>query len=68
MNRLALLSLGLFLAAAPAAVAAPNGPMIVFDSPSKDFGKVTEGQVLKHIFKFTNKGTATLEILNAEST
>jgi len=43
-----------------------NSPSIVFDSTTKDFGKVTEGEKLKHIFKFTNKGTATLEINSAE--
>jgi hypothetical protein len=43
-------------------------PTIVFDSLSKDFGKAVEGEKLKHVFKFTNKGQGTLEILSAEST
>jgi hypothetical protein len=43
-----------------------NAPTIVFDSTTKDFGKVTQGETLKHIFKFTNKGNATLEIASAE--
>ncbi len=43
-----------------------DAPAIVFDSTTKDFGKVTQGETLKHIFKFTNKGNATLEIASAE--
>ena len=42
-------------------------PVIAFDHLSKDFGRVTEGQVLKHVFKFTNKGLVPLEILKVES-
>jgi hypothetical protein len=43
-----------------------GGPSIVFDSPTKDFGKITEGEVIKHVFKFTNKGNSTLEIFKVE--
>jgi len=42
------------------------GPSIAFDGLAKDFGKVIEGAPLKHIFKFTNKGSATLEIFKVE--
>jgi hypothetical protein len=42
-------------------------PVISFDNLIKDFGKVTEGQVLKHKFRFTNKGSVPLEILKVES-
>lgn len=41
-------------------------PTIAFDSLTKDFGSVIEGQTLKHLFKFTNKGAALLEIIRAE--
>lgn len=41
-------------------------PTIVFEGQSKDFGKVIEGEKLKHIFKFTNRGQAPLEILKVE--
>jgi len=41
-------------------------PTIVFESLAKDFGKVTEGETLKYIFKFANKGQARLEILKVE--
>jgi hypothetical protein len=43
-----------------------KGPTIVFDSQSKDFGKVMQGETLKHVFKFTNKGSGMLEIFNVE--
>ncbi len=42
-------------------------PVISFENTNKDFGKVTEGQLLKHIFRFTNKGSVQLEILKVES-
>jgi len=41
-------------------------PVISFDSQTKDVGKVTEGETIKHIFRFTNKGEATLEIFKVE--
>jgi hypothetical protein len=39
-----------------------KGPAIVFENESRDFGKVSEGDDIKNIFKFTNKGDALLEI------
>ena len=44
-----------------------HAPLIVFDGQTKDFGKVFEGETLKHVFKFVNKGAATLEILKTEA-
>ncbi len=41
-------------------------PVISFESVTKDFGKVTEGEVLKSVFKFSNKGAAPLDILKVE--
>ncbi len=58
----ALLALALF-----AQGAEDKAPTIVFDSLNQDFGRVMEGELLKHVFTFTNKGTATLEILKVES-
>ncbi len=43
-----------------------KGPVISFDSLTKDLGKAIEGETVKHVFKFTNKGDATLEILKVE--
>lgn len=39
-------------------------PAIVFDSELKEFGKVPEGDDLKQVFKFTNKGEGQLEIID----
>jgi hypothetical protein len=44
-----------------------RGAKIVFESTTKDFSKVNEGAVLKHIFKFMNTGSETLEILRVDS-
>jgi hypothetical protein len=43
-------------------------PAIVVDNPVKDFGKVMKGEMLKHVFSFSNEGSGMLEILNAEAT
>ena len=41
-------------------------PTLVFESQTKDFGRVGQGLPLKHVFKFTNKGSAVLEIFKVE--
>ncbi len=41
-------------------------PVISFDSQVKNVGKVVEGELIKQVFKFTNKGDATLEIYKVE--
>jgi hypothetical protein len=43
-------------------------PSIVFDSITKDAGKVTQGETVKQVFTFTNKGSGTLEIMNVQPT
>jgi hypothetical protein len=43
-------------------------PSIVFDSITKDAGKVTQGETVKQVFTFTNKGSGTLEIINVQPT
>jgi hypothetical protein len=59
---IAALMVGLFSLSAQ-----DKAPIIVFDTQTKDFGNVTEGEMLKHVFRFANKGTATLEIIKVES-
>ena len=56
----------LVIASAAAAVAQDHRPTIVFDGLVKDFGRVVEGDTLKHVFKFANRGNAPLEILNVD--
>lgn len=43
-----------------------KAPAIVFDNETRDLGRVQEGDVLKQVFKFTNKGHSRLEILNVQ--
>ena len=66
MKQVGILACFLLIAAVLVISAQDKPPVIEFDSLSKDFGKVTEGQVLRHVFRFTNKGAATLEILKVE--
>ena len=40
-----------------------QGPSIVFDALNKDVKTVTDGETIQQIFRITNKGNATLEIL-----
>jgi hypothetical protein len=40
-----------------------KAPSMVFDSLVRDFGKVMQGETIKHIFRFSNNGSSTLEIL-----
>jgi hypothetical protein len=43
-----------------------KAPSMVFDNPAKDFGKVMQGETIKHVFSFINKGSSTLQILSVE--
>lgn len=42
-------------------------PAIVFEEPVHDFGEITEGDIIKHKFKFTNTGNADLVIKSAHA-
>jgi hypothetical protein len=57
-------------APAAAAPAVPSisaiGPKIVFETPVYDFGRVKSGELVKHVFYFTNTGDATLIITNVQ--
>ncbi|MBN2243934.1 MAG: DUF1573 domain-containing protein [Acidobacteria bacterium] len=41
---------------------------IAYDDSVKDFGKVMQGEMLEHVFGFSNRGSGTLEILGVEAT
>ena len=43
-----------------------KAPSFFIDNPAKDFGKVLQGVTIKHVFRFSNNGSATLEILSVE--
>lgn len=48
---------------------APQGdaPAFEFEESSYDFGSITEGDVVEHVFKFTNTGEAPLVIQSASA-
>jgi hypothetical protein len=60
-----LMAAGVVAQAFCAAGATPN-PAIEFASTVFDFGKVNQGELVKHEFVFTNTGTATLEITDVK--
>ena len=41
-----------------------KSPSLEINSTDIDVGKVTQGETIKHVFSFTNRGPGTLEILN----
>ena len=43
-----------------------GGSSIEFDNPIRDRGKVLQGDIIKEVFAFTNKGNSTLEIFGVE--
>lgn len=45
-----------------------NGPEITFEEENHDFGDITQGDVVEHVFKFENTGKAPLIISNAKTT
>jgi len=66
MKRLCLAIMAALMVGVLSLPAQEKVPLIVFGGQTKDFGNVTEGETLKHIFRFANKGTATLEIIKVE--
>jgi hypothetical protein len=49
--------------------AAPtNAPVITFEESSKDFGDITQGDKVEHVFKLENTGKAPLVISNVAAT
>ncbi len=44
------------------------GPQIQFEEMKYDFGSVKQGDVVEHVFKFKNAGTAPLVISNIGTT
>lgn len=55
-------------AAAPAVEEKPDGPLptFAFDEQLHDFGTIKDGDVVEHIFEFTNNGAAPLIISEAK--
>ena len=44
-----------------------QSPIIFFETPNFNFGKIYKGQKVEHIFKFENQGSSDLEISKVKS-
>jgi hypothetical protein len=67
MKRSILLTCAVLAAACLPILAQSKGPSIVFENHTKNVASVTEGETIRHVFKFANKGNATLEILDVQA-
>ncbi len=63
MKKYGILLIFLLFASILSLPAQEKSPAIHFESLEKDFGRIPEGEVLTHVFRFSNRGSATLEIL-----
>ncbi|MEX2594417.1 MAG: DUF1573 domain-containing protein [Anditalea sp.] len=45
-----------------------NGPVLTFEESSKDFGDITQGDKVEHVFKLENTGNSPLVISNVAAT
>ena len=45
-----------------------EGPLIVFEENSYDFGEIKQGDVVSHVFEFKNNGTAPLILSDVKTT
>ncbi|HWQ91414.1 MAG TPA: DUF1573 domain-containing protein [Clostridia bacterium] len=61
---LACTLIGAWAQQTPAASASTGAPKIQFADPVFDFGRIKSGDLAKHIYYFTNVGTAVLEVPN----
>ncbi len=51
----------------PPLSAQEKGPSIVFDSVNRNVGRIPEGETIRNVFKFTNKGSAPLDIISVDA-
>lgn len=68
MARLFFLWGCLLLVSGALAQSAPAGAYISWETDNHDFGDITEGDKIEHVYKFTNSGTQPLIITNIEVT
>ncbi len=63
----AILMLGIAAGMAEPQDKPARGPRLQFDETAFDFGRINEGKVAEHIFRFTNAGTDTLKITKVDA-
>jgi hypothetical protein len=54
----------LLAAAGPALTGQANAPSVHFENTTGDAGTVAQGEIIKQVFIFTNKGPGVLKILD----
>ncbi len=71
MKKILILVIGLFIVMEVSAQKAKeivDGPQITFAEASHDFGDITQGTKVEHVFKFENSGTEPLILSNVLTT
>ena len=64
-----VLIVGTLFAQEPAVFEEPkNGPKIVFSEDRHEFGDIIQGDVIEHVFEFTNSGNAPLVLQDVKTT
>ncbi len=59
-----LAALVLVLAASVSVCGQTSGPSISIENTSRDAGTISQGEMIRQVFQFANKGDRTLEILD----
>lgn len=67
-RRMGVVLMFAFLFCSVSMLFAGKGPSIKFEKETIDFGKVKQGKVLTHVFKFINEGDSTLTIKRVRTT
>ena len=64
-----VLIVGTLFAQEPAVFEEPiNGPKIVFSEDRYEFGDIIQGDIIEHVFEFTNSGNAPLVLQDVKTT
>ena len=65
---ISLVVFGVYAQEAPVFEKPENGPKITFKESSFDFGDITQGDVVEHVFEFENTGNEPLILANVMTT
>ena len=63
-NKVAFSQIVLSLLIFPLILLGQNGPRIQFDHELFNFGEISSGDTVEHVFRFANAGDDTLRIVN----
>jgi hypothetical protein len=62
--RLYFAALAFMLAVSTTVIGQTKRPSLFIENTSRDVGTITQGDTIKQVFQFANKGDGTLEILD----